>query len=218
MIVRRQKITRWIIVASCALILLFLLAHLLFRGQVLSHARASEAYQRGNLQKAGMIWNNLRDHQDGDPIPESSLGKARYRGGNYSESEKNQAEAMKQNNRLARYHYDRGNALYRLNKLDDALKAYRSAMLLDHNDQDAKSNYELVLNRQGYQPPPPPPKEKPAPGEDQKPEEQPEEPQPQTQAEKEQFRNQLDALDQQEARDRQAREQNNRKGQADKWW
>lgn len=218
MTARGLKIMRAIIAASCALILLFLLAQLVFRGHVLSHARASEAYQRGNRQKAERIWNKLRDPQDGDPIPESSLGKARYRGGSYSESERNQAEALKQNARSSSYHYDRGNALYRLNKLDDALKAYRSAMLLDPHDQDAKSNYELVLNRLGYKPPPPPPEKQPSPPKDQKPEEQPEEPEPQTQAEKEQFRNQLDALDQQEARDRQAREQNNRKGQADKWW
>ncbi|MCB5247946.1 MAG: tetratricopeptide repeat protein [Candidatus Cloacimonetes bacterium] len=212
------KTIRRVVVAICALILLFLLFELLFRGQVLRHSLASGAYNQGRYQQAGEIWQKLRDAKDGDHIPESSLGKSQYQAGNYGESETSQAEALKENDQASRLHYDRGNALYRGDKLDEALKAYRSAMLLDPDDQDAKANYELVLNLKGYKPPPPPPEEKPSPGQDQDQPDRQTEPEPQPEEEREKFRNQLDALDQQESRDRQAQKPQGKKGGADKWW
>lgn len=206
-----QKILRRILLILCILIFLFLLVELLFRGRVLRHSVASGAYKRGNYKQAAGTWEKLRNPGDGDPIPESSLGKAQYKSGQYKESEKSQAEALKQQSKRSQFHFDRGNALYRNEKLDEALKAYRSAMLLDPSDQDAKSNYELVLNRQGYKPPPPPPEEGPQNEQEQKPE-------PQTEQDQEKYRNQLDALDQKEAQDRQARQKQNPKGGGGKWW
>ncbi len=197
------------VVILCALILLLLAAELLFRGRVLRHAWASGSYQRGDYQAAERAWKKLREPGDADPIPESSLGKVNFRRGKYGDSARDQADALKQNDKPARFHYDRGNALYRAENLDEALKAFRNAMLRDPDDLDAKSNYELVLNRQGYQPPPPP---------QEQPEQQPAQPEPRPEEGREHFRNQLDALDQQEARERQAREQDGRGGKADKWW
>ena len=40
--------------------------------------------------------------------------------------------------------YDRGNALYRLGRLDDARAAYVEALKLDPNDRDAKFNIEVI--------------------------------------------------------------------------
>ena len=40
--------------------------------------------------------------------------------------------------------YDRGNALFRLGRLEDARDAYREALRLDPSDRDAKFNLELV--------------------------------------------------------------------------
>lgn len=40
--------------------------------------------------------------------------------------------------------YDRGNTLYRLQRLEDARDAYREALRMDPNDRDAKFNLELV--------------------------------------------------------------------------
>ncbi len=215
---RRLTLFAKIILAVSILILLFLLFELLFRGQVISHALASSAYNSGKYKQAGETWNRLRDPADGDPIPENSLGKTQFRSGKFGESDKSQAEALKENNQVAQFHYDRGNALYRGGKLDDALKAYRSAMLLDPDDQDAKSNYELVLKRKGYKPPPP--EEQPEQKEDSEqgdPKERQTEPEPPSEDDQEQFRNQLDALDQQEARDRQQQTQPGQKGSG-KWW
>jgi Ca-activated chloride channel family protein len=40
--------------------------------------------------------------------------------------------------------YDRGNTLYRLQRLEDARDAYKEALRMDPNDRDAKFNLELV--------------------------------------------------------------------------
>ncbi len=217
----RWKTWRWIIFAVCALIVLFLLQQFLFNRKVLRQALASEAYKDGNYAKAEEIWNKSLDPGDGDPLPESSLGKAQYKKGDFKGSLESQSEAVKENENVSQHHYDRGNALYRLDDLDEAENSYRSAMLADPEDQDAKSNYELVLRRQGYVPPPPPEEENP-PEQDQKQgskgEEQPSDEDSQSAAEREKYRNQLDALDQQESRDRQALKPQPRRRNPEKWW
>ena len=201
-----------LILALSLLILAFLLFELLFHPGVIRHALASASYNRGNYRKAEKTWSGLRDPKDNDPIPENSLGKAQFRNGKYDESINSQEDALKEQDKVAQFHYDRGNALYRGKKLDEALKEYRSAMLLDPDDQDAKSNYELVLKRQGYKPPPP----EPSP-EKQEDEEQQPAPEPPSEEDQEQYRNLLDALDQQEARNRQQKGHPSPKG-SDKWW
>ncbi len=207
---QRLTLSMKIILIVSLLILAFLLFELLFRPGVVRHALASAAYKRGNYRQAEKTWSSLRDPTDGDPIPENSLGQAQFKTGNYDESVNSQAAALKEKGKVAQFHYDRGNALYRGGKLDGALEAYRSAMLLDPDDQDAKSNYELVLKRQGYKPPPP------APTSDKKQDQQPP-PNPPSEEDQEQYRNQLDALDQQEARNRQQKGHPSPKG-SDKWW
>lgn len=87
--------------------------------------------------------------------------------------------------------YDQGNTQYREEQLDNALESYKKAMLADPSDQDAKSNYELVLNRKGYKKPKP---------EDHQDEEKEQDKDPVPPSD---YENTLDALDQKESNDRQ---------------
>ncbi|MCB5224024.1 MAG: tetratricopeptide repeat protein [Candidatus Cloacimonadaceae bacterium] len=201
------------VIILCLLILAFLAFELLFKNKVYRHAKASSSYQKEDYSTAEKIWEKARGGSK-DPIPENSLGKAQYRLGKYQESSKSQAEAIKKNKESSRYHFDRGNALYRQDDMDAALEAYREAMLLDPDDHDAKSNYELVLYRQKYEPP------EASNGKQDKPQKtpEPEKSPPDNTDEQNKYSNQLDALDQQEARDRQNQSSNKRFKDGGKWW
>lgn len=209
---RKLNAIQQLVIILCLLILAFVVFELLFRNNVYQHAKASSAFKKGNYKKAEMIWQKARGGRD--PIPENSLGKAQYRLGKYQDSEKSQAEALKRKKDSSRYNFDRGNAFYRQEKLDEALDAYRDAMLLDPKDQDAKSNYELVLYRKNHEPPQAPEGKKDPPQQPTEPENKP----PQNTDEQNKFRNQLDALDQKEARERQNQSQSKPQKGGGKWW
>jgi len=97
-------------------------------------------------------------------------------------------------------------------------------MLLDPKDQAAKSNYELVLKRQGYKPPPPPKKgeeekdQEPKQEQNQDQNQKPKDTQPQPDDKKEHYSNTLDALDQKEAIDRLNRNKPQKPADGGKWW
>ncbi len=199
------------------LIALFLLFELIFRPRVLCHTLASGLYSSGRHSAAERIWNGALDPDDGDWIPENSLGKALYREGKYPEAEELLGNAAQEDDAIPAACYDLGNALYRNEKLDAALREYKKAMLLDPDDQDAKSNYELVLNRQGYEPPPPPGEGSENEDEGtQQPKEAEDSEEPQERDAREQYRNMLDALDQKELFDRQ--KENRDQKQEERWW
>lgn len=198
---RFRRALRMFMIVLAVLILLFLLYELLFRRVVMSHSFASGLYKQGAYSSAEKIWKGFLDNDDGDPIPESSLGKLSFRQNDFQKADKYLSDALPERERDATLHYDKGNSSYRLNDLDDALEQYKEAILLDPGDQDAKANYELVLRRKGYEPPPPPQQE-----------EQPEE------EIKPNYNNTLEALDQKEASDRQQSQRQNPPAVKDKWW
>ncbi len=212
---KRIKPRRLLAYAALVLALaaiLFLLVHLTFRHRVLQHSQASRLYAHNKLDQAEKIWSKSAGKLDGDHIPENSKGKAQYKRGRYGQARDWLQKAVKENGKVPGAHYDLGNALYRGDDLKEALAQYKAAMLLDPQDQDAKSNYELVLRKQGYQPPPPP--QDGNDGEDQ----EQNEPQQSPQEKQEQYNNTLDALDQKEALDRMARKKPPNQNDGGKWW
>jgi tetratricopeptide (TPR) repeat protein len=208
---RSRRSLRIALITVAGLILLFLLHEVIFRREVITHSLASGAYGRGAYGLAERLWNSLADKDDGDPIPESSLGKLAYRKDDFREAEKQFSAAVTEQKGKAGLHYDKGNSSFKLDDLDHALEEYKQAMLLDPDDQDAKANYELVLRRKGYQPPPPPQDEGQKPDEAKPEETRPEESKPD-------YKNTLDALDQQEAQDRQQNQPPPKAAPKDKWW
>ena len=189
------------------LILLFLLGEFLLRPRVFRHSLASSDYRRGSYSQAERTWKRVQDAKDGDPIPEASLGKLQYKRGDYAQARQRLEESLREKDKFPGSHYDLGNVLYRSEDLDAALEQYKKAMLLDPGDKDAKSNYELVLRRKGYQPPPQSSGEQ---------EEQQKQPQTSPQN-REQYENTLNALDQKEARERN-RQRSKAPAKEGKWW
>lgn len=185
-----------------AIILLLLSAELLLRPKASKNSWATMLYNRGKFGSATKIWEALAD-DDADVKPEGNAAKSRYKQGEYDAADALLKDALKQNQEETKLHYDLGNAQYRKDELDQALKSYKAAMLADPNDEDAKSNYELVLNRQGYKKP-------------QKEDHESDEEHPQDTPENE-YDNTLNALDEQEALDRQ-KQNHQTQIPRERWW
>lgn len=207
-----KKRLRSFLLVLLGLLVLFLLSQFVLRPRVLRNSRALALYGRERYAEASGLWRKNAGRKDGDPLPESGIGKVEYRQGKHAEAKNWYSQAVQDKGNKPGLLYDQGNALFRTNDLDKALKSYKTAMLLDPKDTDAKLNYELVLRRQGYQPPPPPPKGK----DGEQDEERQDQPAPEDK--KEQYENTLDALDQKEALDRQTRKKPEKQEVPDRWW
>ncbi len=94
--------------------------------------RALSAFAAGDLQRAETLTHN--------PMLQ---GIIRYRRQDYGGA----IELFSQID-TPRAHYNRGNALLRLGRLDQALAAYERALVLDPNDRNARYNRDLVIRMQ----------------------------------------------------------------------
>ncbi len=90
--------------------------------------KAMQAFDRGEHEKAANTFTN----------PEWKAS-ALYRKGEYQAA----AEILEHSNNSSGL-YNRGNALARLGKLEEAIKSYDQALALDENNKDAKHNREQV--------------------------------------------------------------------------
>lgn len=90
--------------------------------------QAAKKFQQGDAKAAAEIFNN-----------QDWKAAAEYRAGNYAAAAEDYAKSD-----TAAAHYNRGNALAKLGKLDDAIKAYDDALKRDPALDDAKKNSDLV--------------------------------------------------------------------------
>ena len=92
----------------------------------------SRALQEGDVNKAAELFNN----------PEWKA-TAQYKAQNYQQA----ADTLSAVD-TADSNYNRGNALAKAGKLDDAIQAYNRSLELDSNNEDAKHNLELIKQAQ----------------------------------------------------------------------
>jgi len=107
---------------------------------------ANARFARGDYQGA---LGDYRDMQVGDPSsPQLSInaGNSLYMLSDFSRALPDYAKAIDVSGPQVRAiaQYDRGNALYRLGRLEDARDAYKESLRLQPTDRDAKFNLELV--------------------------------------------------------------------------
>lgn len=202
MISPTNKLWRRILLTLSVVLIILLAGEFIIRRKAALNSVASFMHQHGKYETAQKIWNRMAKPNDKDGIPESGVARSEYRRGYYQKAEDSFADATRDEPDSPQNNYELGNALYRREKLDEALQEYKRAMLADPNDQDAKSNYELILNRKGYKKPKPEPEDQ----------EQQQEKKP-----KQEYKNILDALDQKEALDRQKRDQE-QPSRPQQWW
>jgi tetratricopeptide (TPR) repeat protein len=105
------------------------------------------SYKRGEYVEAVDRFRKALEDEP-DPRIRYNLGSAAYQGQNYPEAAEAfgavvGTDAIPPGNAA----YDLGNVLFRSDKLQEALKAYRQALRENPGDADARYNYELTQRR-----------------------------------------------------------------------
>lgn len=108
-----------------------------------------ERYNAGDYKPALELF--LKAQTDAPETPEAAfdVGDAQYKSGDYEGAMKSWTAAARgaKDDLKARAVYNMGNAAYRLDKLEDAVKHYEEAVRLDPKDDDARKNLEFVKRK-----------------------------------------------------------------------
>ena len=106
-------------------------------------------YHQKEYKQAEDIFSQTVQHQPENPKLSYNLANSRYKNDNfegalqaYNQSATAASPELKQNSI-----YNSGNALFRLNKLEEAEAAYKKALKLNPGDMDAKFNLEFVREK-----------------------------------------------------------------------
>ena len=107
---------------------------------------ANARFTRGDYQHALADYRDMQVTNPNSPQLSINAGNALYMLNDYSRALPDYAKAIDVAavDIRAIAQYDRGNALYRLGRLEDARDAYKEALRLAPSDRDAKFNLELV--------------------------------------------------------------------------
>ncbi|HPI73736.1 MAG TPA: tetratricopeptide repeat protein [bacterium] len=100
-------------------------------------------------QKYDEALNKYRDAEvqaPESPILKFNIAAAEYKKKNYEEALKQNQAALNQADAIAQgqAYYNTGNTLFRMNKWPECIEAYKKALELNPDDQDAKYNLEYV--------------------------------------------------------------------------
>ncbi len=109
---------------------------------------ALNAYRQGDYDKAIELYSELLAKNTDDKNIKFNLGGAFYKKGtlNSAKSGFEDALTMEAPEAKSRAYYNLGNTLFKMNKPEPSLEAFKYAMKFNPDDEDAKFNYEFVKN------------------------------------------------------------------------
>ena len=107
---------------------------------------ALNAYRLGDYDKAIELYSELLAKNTDDKNIKFNLGGAFYKKGtlNSAKSGFEDALTLEAPEAKSRAYYNLGNTLFKMNKPEKSLEAFKYAMKFDPEDEDAKFNYEFV--------------------------------------------------------------------------
>ena len=107
---------------------------------------ALNAYRQGDYDKAIELYSELLAKNSDDKNLKFNLGGAFYQKGtlNSAKSGFEDALTLEAPEAKSRAYYNLGNTLFRMNKPEKSLEAFKYAMKFNPEDEDAKFNYEFV--------------------------------------------------------------------------
>jgi tetratricopeptide (TPR) repeat protein len=108
--------------------------------------RANGSFAAGDYQRALVDYRDLQLSMPNAPELSINAGNALHMLGDFPRALPDYAKATDLGDVGIRAiaQYDRGNTLYRLERLEDARDAYRESLRLEPTDRDAKFNLELI--------------------------------------------------------------------------
>jgi len=107
---------------------------------------ALNAYRLGDYDKAIELYSELLAKNTDDKNIKFNLGGAFYKKGtlNSAKSGFEDALTLEAPEAKSRAYYNLGNTLFKMNKPEKSLEAFKYAMKFDPEDEDAKFNYEFI--------------------------------------------------------------------------
>lgn len=120
--------------------------------------KGNELYREKKFDKAIETYQKAIQSKENNSVVGFNLGNAFYKNGNNEQAinhyndiiKRTTDEHLKQN-----AFYNKGVVLQKENKLNEAIEAYKNALLLNPNDQEARQNLQRILQQQKQQQPPP---------------------------------------------------------------
>jgi len=106
-----------------------------------------ELYKQQKYNQAGKKFLEAYQEKPDDPKISYNLGNSHYKQGSYGKALQNYSRSAEQKfnpSMNQKSYYNMGNALFRMNKLEESIAAYKKALELDPSDMDSKFNLEFV--------------------------------------------------------------------------
>lgn len=109
----------------------------------------NQLYTEEKYDEALNKYIDAQVHSPESPLLKFNIGDAQYKKAKYEEAIKEFEASLSSEDVLkqAQSYYNMGNSLYRLNKLPEAIAAYKKSLELNPNDEDAKYNLEFVRKK-----------------------------------------------------------------------
>ncbi len=113
--------------------------------------RGIKNFRQGDYEEAEKCFQKAKKSAPDDPVTSYNLGTALYKREQYGESAKEFGAALAADTArsdtalIADALYNIGNCAYRADSLQQAARFYKSSLLLNPDDEDAKFNLELTL-------------------------------------------------------------------------
>ena len=107
---------------------------------------ALSAFREGDFDKAIQLYSDMLAEKSGDENLKFNLGSAFYKKGTFNAAKSGFEDALtiEDSRTKSKVYYNLGNTLFKMNKAGESLEAFKRAMKLNPEDEDAKYNYEFV--------------------------------------------------------------------------
>ena len=138
---------------SIFLIILFMSTSAFAFGTIGKIRKAETLYNKGLYEQALGEFLSAQVEMPDNLKLKYNIANTYYKLGKTKEAERIYADIAEQSESLfkERNLYNKGNALYKNNKLEESIKAYESALKVDPKDEDAKFNLEFVKKKMEQQ-------------------------------------------------------------------
>lgn len=107
---------------------------------------ALSAFREGDFDKAIQLYSDMLAEKSGDENLKFNLGSAFYKKGTFNAAKSGFEDALRieDSQTKSKVYYNLGNTLFKMNKPEESLEAFKRAIKLNPKDEDAKYNYEFV--------------------------------------------------------------------------
>jgi Ca-activated chloride channel family protein len=102
--------------------------------------KANNLYKQGKYSEALSLYTEAGADNPQHPVLNFNIGDVFYKTGRFENAADKFASAVI----IKQSDYNKGNALYKMNKAQEALAAYKDAIIRNPDDIDAKFNYEFI--------------------------------------------------------------------------